>query len=98
MSGGRRGKNEEVRQEYCEGAQSSRSAALYAAGSGSTSAESEIREIRRDRGSDDAARLRSETRGPDGARDSGPSAWPRQGEKSSGDCERRKSARGRSGG
>src|SRR5260370_24667949 len=40
------GEHEEVRKKYREGAEGSRAATLYAAGSRSTSAESEIREVR----------------------------------------------------
>src|ERR1019366_293756 len=59
-AGGEWGGQEEVGQEYREVAEGSRTAALYVAGSGSTSAESKIRKIRRDGRSDVAAGRRSE--------------------------------------
>ena len=55
----------------------------------SPDSEGEIRQVRRDGGAGDAARRRSEARGPDGPRHGRPSARPRQEQARAGDCRRR---------
>src|ERR1019366_8428687 len=86
--------NEEIRKEYRKGARRRRSSFVYAAGRSAPFAESEVRQVRRDRGLDDAPGSRSQARRPDGPRHRGAAAWAGQNQEGAGHRQRRKSARG----